>query len=268
MGYYSLPAPKGFVNDYAGLFSSEEKEQLEKKISVFEQETRHEIAVVIIKSLEQDTIENFAVKLFEDWGIGKKQADNGVLVLIALDERKMRIEVGYGLEGSLTDAESFWIINEVMRPAFQKGEYYEGVSKAVDKIIEAVKSEEIIIQNQKPALGIEEFFLIGAIPLLCLQGILSRTKSWWLGGLVGAGLGLIAILIFGFLYTGLIALLLYTAFGFLFDFYVSKTYKQRKSRAQPMPWWLGGGRGSGFGGGGFGGFSGGSSGGGGSSGSW
>ena len=100
------------------MISAEQKQTLETKLSQFEKDTSNELSVVTIEDLKGDTIENFAVKLFEDWGIGKKDKDNGVLLLIAKNDRQMKIEVGYGLEGALTDAQSFWIIQNVMRPAF------------------------------------------------------------------------------------------------------------------------------------------------------
>jgi len=120
LAYTNPGSPTGFVNDFAGVFSGEQKATLEQKLVTFEKETSNEITVVTIKALDGDTIENFAVKLFEDWEIGKKDKDNGVLVLLAMDDRQMRIEVGYGLEGALTDAQSFWIINKIMKPAFQQ----------------------------------------------------------------------------------------------------------------------------------------------------
>ena len=91
--------PTGFVQDYAGILSSEEVAQLEEKIQNFERGTTNEIAVVTIKSLDGDVIENVAQEIFTKWGIGKTDKNNGVLLLIALEERKTRIHTGYGVEG-------------------------------------------------------------------------------------------------------------------------------------------------------------------------
>ena len=126
--YQNPGIPTGFVNDFAEMLTAEQRQSLEKKINDFEKTTGNELSVVTVSGLGGDTIENFAVKLFEDWGIGKKNKDNGVLLLIARDERQFRIEVGYGLEGALTDARSFWITQNILRPAFQKGDYYGGIS--------------------------------------------------------------------------------------------------------------------------------------------
>lgn len=275
LAYYDLGQPAGFVNDYAGLISPEARQDLETKLVNFEKETSNEITVVTINSLEGDTIENFAVKLFEQWGIGKKDKDNGVLVLIAKNERKMRIEVGYGLEGALTDAQSNWIIQNVMRPAFQKGDYNGGINGAVEKIIAATKGEYVPSENKlaKALINfpfsdfINVLFLI-FIVFIWLGSILARSKSWWAGGIIGFFVGSI----FSWLIGGLIGIIVLTLLGLLFDYLVSKNYRQSKTKGKKPAWWAGGGgfgghSGGGFGGG-FGGFGGGSSGGGGASGGW
>ncbi|MDO9230925.1 MAG: TPM domain-containing protein [bacterium] len=154
--YYNPGTPTGFVNDYAGILSAEQKQTLESKLSQFEKNSSNEISVVTVPSLKDDTVENFAVELFKDWGIGKKDKDNGVLVLVALSDKKMRIEVGYGLEGTLTDAQASWIISDIMRPAFQKSDYYSGINGAVDKIVASINGENIILQDAKQKVKIQE----------------------------------------------------------------------------------------------------------------
>ena len=118
-----FPRPIGFVNDFAEIFSNGFKSKLEKDLSDFEKETSTEIAVVTIRSLKADSIDNYAVRLFEQWKIGKKDKDNGLLLLIAKNERKIKIEVGYGLEPVVTDGRAGRIIRAEMRPAFKKGNY-------------------------------------------------------------------------------------------------------------------------------------------------
>lgn len=99
----SFPQPVGYVNDFAGVIDDESKKKMEEIIKFIEEKTGAEIAVVTIKTLEGESIEMFANKLFQQWGIGKKGKDNGVLILISLKEKKIRIEVGYGLEDILPD---------------------------------------------------------------------------------------------------------------------------------------------------------------------
>lgn len=272
LAYVSPGQPSGFVNDFAGILNSEEKISLETKLMQFEKDSGNEISVAIIKSLEDDTIEDYAVNLFSDWGIGKKDNDNGILLLIAMDERKMRIEVGYGLEGALTDIQSASIIADTIRPAFQRGDYYLGIDMAVDNMISATKGEYTVASgggvnsiNSDQVLNILTYALFA---LVWLASILARSKSWWAGGVVGGVLGIIAGVVFGFFYVGFTALALLVPFGLFLDFMVSRAY-QRGAETGHYPWWIGGGPHGGGGlGGGFRGFGGGGSGGGGSSGDW
>ncbi|PIR92837.1 methanol dehydrogenase [Candidatus Falkowbacteria bacterium CG10_big_fil_rev_8_21_14_0_10_43_10] len=271
--YYNPGSPSGFVNDFAGVIDGAVKQSLEQKLVAFEKETSNEISVVTVKNLGGDYIENFAEKLFKDWGIGKKDNDNGALVLVAVEDRKMRIEVGYGLEGALTDAQSNWIINNEMKPAFQAGKYGEGISLAVDKIIGATKGEYVASDDNNNGAGgwnWEFIFWLVIGLFMWLGAILGRSKSWWAGGVIGGAAGVILGLIWGFLWLGVGSIIGLTTFGLLFDFIVSKKYNAAKASGKNLPWFLGGGGfgGGGSSGGGFGGFGGGMSGGGGSSGSW
>lgn len=269
--YYYPGNPQGFVNDFAEMLSPKAKQNLEARLVQFEKETSNEIAVITIKNLRGDTIENFTVTLFEKWGIGKKDKNNGILILISKEDREMRIEVGYGLEGTLTDAQSYWIIQNIMIPAFRAENYDKGVIEAVDKIIGVTKGEYTIKNNEQASINNPAFFwfifyiILFVIPIL--TSILARSKSWWLGGVVGFFIGLIFIFILS-LISGIIITIILTFLGLLFDWLVSREYQKAKGSGRSIAWWAGG---RGFGGGGssrFGGFSGGFSGGGGSSGKW
>ncbi|MFH1346638.1 MAG: TPM domain-containing protein [Spirochaetota bacterium] len=269
--YVNPGAPSGFVNDFAGVLNNEQKQQLEQKLSGFEKSAGNEILIAIVESLDGDTIENFSVKLFEDWGVGKQGKDNGALILVAVDDRQMRIEVGYGLEGVLTDAQSFWIINNEMAPAFGNNDFYGGLNAATDKIISAIGGEVIPEENSSPKENVNYFniFAFVIFAFVWLGSILGRSKSWWLGGLLGGVAGIIIGFIKGFLYFGIISLAVLVPLGLLFDFIASKTYSKSKSQGKVPPWWIGGGGFGGRSGGrGFGGFGGGVSGGGGASGRW
>jgi uncharacterized protein len=273
LAYYNPGNPSGFVNDFAGMMSGSEISGLEEKLIAFEKETSNEISVVTVNSLEGDYIENFAVELFKEWGIGKKDKDNGVLILVSREDREMRIEVGYGLEGALTDSQSFWIIEKVMKPEFRAENYYNGIDGAVNNIIKALEGE--YVPSEDPVASTSnfnygDFFYLFIFGILWLSSILARSKSWWAGGVIGGIIGIIITIIKGFLFFGLIAIAILIPFGLFFDFVVSKNYQKGKAKGH-IPWWIGGGRGGsggGFGGGGFGGFGGGMSGGGGASGRW
>lgn len=193
--------------------------------------------------------------------------------MTAKEDKKIKIEVGYGLEGALTDAQSFWLIDKIMKPAFQQENYYQGIGEAVDKIIAATKGEKIPEENTDENLNILHnlpvFLGWGFFILLWLASILGRSKSWWMGGVLGGVIAIVLGIIKGFLFFGLISLGILIPLGLLFDFFISKAYKTGKEKGT-IPWWAGGrGRwGGGGSGSGFGGFGGGRSGGGGASGGW
>lgn len=268
LAYVSPGGPSGFVSDFAGVLSEPQRTGLETKLQNFKNTTGSEVAVVFVRTLGGDTIENYANELFTEWGIGEKGKDNGILFLVAVLDREMRIEVGYGLEGALTDAQAYWIEQNVAVPAFRTQDYYAGANGVIQKIIGAISGEEMI-PTATPAPGAnfsfsEVLWLLIILPIW-LASILSRSKSWWLGGVLGGMGGIVLGFIFGFLYTGVIAFVLLVPLGLLFDFAVSRAYQKGKATGH-YPWWIGGGRG--FGGRGWGGFGGGSSGGGGASSRW
>jgi uncharacterized protein len=284
--YYNPGKPTGFVNDYTGTLSAADVQQLNQKLSDFEKQSSNEISVVIIPSLQGDTIENFAAQLFKDWGIGKKDKDNGILLLIAKDDHKIRIEVGYGLEGALTDVQSAAIIRDDLTPAFRQNDFTGGIQKATDDIEAATRGEyQQSAASSAPGgsndMGWKFFFdhfqfLVGFVLIfgVWITSILARSKSWWGGGVAGGIIGIILGAINGFLYLGLISLAILIPLGLLFDFVISRVYQSSKVSGRTPPWWGGGHWGGGgfgggsSGGGGFGGFGGGSSGGGGASGGW
>jgi len=182
VAYYDLGSPEGYVNDYTNTLTYEQKDALESKIAAFEQESTNEIAVVIIDSMKGDYIENFAVKLFESWGIGKEKEDNGVLILVSMSERQMRIEVGYGLEGSLTDAQASWIIKNVMVPNFKENKYYEGIDQSVDKIIAITKGEfEVPEEDSISPLTVLVFIVILILGVAIAVIILKKKYPNWEG---------------------------------------------------------------------------------------
>jgi len=132
----------GYVNDFAEILDSASRHDLESLITGIEKNTGAEIAVVTIDTLEGITIEEYAVELFEKWGIGKADEDNGLLILVSLMDRKVRIEVGYGLEGIITDLEAGRIIDEIIVPNFKNEDYNRGIYDAVVTISNQIYGEE------------------------------------------------------------------------------------------------------------------------------
>ena len=125
----------GRVVDQAGMIDAATKALLTARLEAFEQKSSDQIVVATMNSLDGDSIEDFANRQFRAWGLGQAGENNGILLLVAKDDRKMRIEVGYGLEGTLTDLHSKLIIENTMVPAFRAGDFSGGISRAVDDII-------------------------------------------------------------------------------------------------------------------------------------
>ncbi|OGX13152.1 MAG: hypothetical protein A2351_02710 [Omnitrophica bacterium RIFOXYB12_FULL_50_7] len=140
----ALEVPKradGYVTDRAGFLSSSAKAGLETALRAFEEKTSNQVVVATFPSLEGDSLEDFSMRLAEAWKVGQKGRDNGAIFLIFKNDRKMRIEVGYGLEGVLTDALSGQIISGVVAPHFRKGDYSGGILAGTDAIMKATQGE-------------------------------------------------------------------------------------------------------------------------------
>lgn len=289
---YSSPGqPDGYVTDLAEILSPETESELEAVLADLETRTTSEIAVATVSSLDGDDVAVYANELFREWGIGQAETDNGILLLVAPNERLMRIEVGYGLEGAVPDITAGQIIDDIITPAFKAGDYDTGVQEGVAALVASVEGEPFPQSSYANGSSYEEvpdwlvaipffafFFLVFFMQvLLGLASILCRSNSWWAGGIVGFGAGLFFTGMVESWLIGGVALLLFTASGLIFDFLVSRGYKKYQKHGLTPPWYLGGdfasgsSRSSGFGSGGSSGggsFGGGSSGGGGASGSW
>ena len=176
-----VPPLEGRVNDRAEVLSAEIKQELEAKLAAYEAKTGHQLAVLTIPTLGGDPIEDFSIRVVEAWKLGRAKHDDGVLILVVPDDRKMRIEVGYGLEGVLPDAAAGRITREVMAPRFRRGDYAGGIAAAVDAVIEATGGEVTAAPRAKS-------------PARVVGGIL-RT----LGGLVVFGLFFVLIVLMSIL---------------------------------------------------------------------
>lgn len=132
--------PKGRVSDYTDTLSPNEISALNKKLADFEEQTTNQIAVLIIPSLEGDNLEDYSIRLADKWKIGQKGKDNGVILLIVKNDRKIRIEVGYGLEAVLPDGLAGSIIRDEIAPLFRKAQFFAGINRGVDAIMKATSS--------------------------------------------------------------------------------------------------------------------------------
>jgi uncharacterized protein len=135
------PRPEGRVSDYARLLSPGAAARVERLIAEHERSSSDQIAVAIFPSLEGESLEDFSIRLAERWQIGSREHDNGVILLIFVEDRRSRLEVGYGLEGRLTDALADRILRQVLAPRFRAGDFDGGVEAAVAAVIQVVRGE-------------------------------------------------------------------------------------------------------------------------------
>lgn len=143
-----VPSMKGRVNDTAGVLSSSREKELDQYLEALERSIGAQLAVLTIPSLEANAIEDYSIKVVDQWKLGQSGKDNGVLLLVSLDERKIRLEVGYGLEGSLTDAKSGFIIRNQIVPYFKEGDYAAGIMMGIQSVGAVLSgSEEISVQQ-------------------------------------------------------------------------------------------------------------------------
>ena len=189
LGQQAVPAlANRRVHDEGGILSQQAVSFLEQSLKSFEDSTSNQIAVLIVNSLEGESIDQFGIRVADQWKLGQKDKDNGVILLIALNDRKMRIEVGQGLEGPLPDAICNRIIRNEMAPAFRRGDYDSGVVAAVDGIRKAIKGEYVGTGTAQRKRGTP----VGFIILLIIIFIAMRSRGNRGGGtgfLIGAALG-------------------------------------------------------------------------------
>jgi uncharacterized protein len=270
-----VPVPKfeALVTDLTGTLTAQQQASLEEKLAAFQARKGSQVAVLMLPTTEPEDIEQFGIRVADAWKVGRAAQDDGVILLVAKDDRALRLEVGRGLEGALTDALSSRIINDTIAPLFKQGDFYGGINAGIDQVMRVIDGEALPPPDQQwhKGTGPDERS-IRSLPMLLVG-------AWFLCNILrrvaGRGLGafLAAILVGGAVYlvvrwlpfaaiASLIAALLVAGGG----------GGGRGNR------WISGGRGGGFGGGfgggggfrggGFGGGGGGSFGGGGASGRW
>ena len=226
------PPPTAYFNDYAGLLPAADAQRLDAKLRQFAEQTSTQVVVAVFRSLPSPSLEDFTVRTAQSWRVGRKDWDNGAVLFVFVDDRKMRIETGYGLEGALPDQLAGRILDEQVRPRFRAGDWAGGLEAGIDGILAATRGE-YTAPPKKPQ----------GVPLLPL----------------------LIIVLF-------VVLFLWLASQGSRNVYVGRTYNRRGWRRDSGYWgggstWGGGGWGGGGGGGGFSG-GGGSFGGGGASSSW
>lgn len=145
----TFPPLSGRVVDTAGMLDTPGKERLSQMLRAHEELSTEQVVVVTVPNLQGSTIEDFGYQLGRYWGIGQKGKDNGALLIVARDERKVRIEVGYGLEDRLTDAQASVIISQIITPAFRQGDFVGGITRGTEAIVQVLGGDPLA----EPAIG-------------------------------------------------------------------------------------------------------------------
>ncbi|MCF7906517.1 TPM domain-containing protein [Patescibacteria group bacterium] len=186
---FSLEIPKlnSYINDNTNTLNTSQKNELESLLGNFDNETSNQIVVLIINSLENEALEDYSIRVAEENKIGQEEKDNGLLLLIVKEDKVMRIEVGYGLEGYVTDAKSSYIIRNIIAPEFQKENYYQGIKNGLVEIIQL--SEDANYLNDKVSEEEQEIPIILQIIFFIIFAIVIIRHPWLLLFLGGRGGG-------------------------------------------------------------------------------
>jgi uncharacterized protein len=204
-----VPPLTGHIIDQTGTLTAEQKATLEQSLTSFEARKGSQLAVLMVASTAPEEIEQFALRVAETWKLGRKKADDGAIVVVAKSDRAVRIEVGYGLEGALTDLTSKRIISETVLPLFKNQDFYGGITAGVDQIIRVVDGEPLPAVSQSPAgsLGnVRQYTPILFILALAVGGVLRATLGKVPGALVTGGvIAVVAWFVVGALSVALVA---------------------------------------------------------------
>jgi len=257
----AIPTLSARVTDLTQTLSADQQSQLEAKIKAFELGKGSQIAVLIVPTTEPEDIAQYSIRVTDAWKLGRSKQDDGILILVAKNDRKMRIEVGYGLEGAIPDLTAKRIVSEIMAPSFKQGDFYGGINNAADKLIGLVSGEQLPAP-EKIAFSGKNFE--NMLPLLLFGGLIvggilrAMFGNFFAGALTGGAIGTFAWALGG----GIFAAVLFGIVAFVITLIGPSGLGQ-----------MGGGFGGGYGGGRSGGhdpFSGGGGGfgGGGASGDW
>jgi len=271
-----LPVPPlaGRVTDLTGTLSAQQVAALDKQLADFEARKGAQIAVLVVPTTKPETIEQFGIRVAEKWKVGREKADDGAIVIVAKNDRTLRIEVGYGLEGAVPDLKASRIIREIIVPRFRQNDFYGGLEAGTQALIGLIEGEDLPppARTQRKPGGFENLnsvFMILLIFTMIVGTVLTRVAGRFVGSaLTGGAAGLIAWVLVGTLLAAIVAGLMVFVFTLGRGVTGLGSTGSRRGGGWPGGGWSGGGGGWSGGGGGSWSGGGGSFGGGGASGRW
>jgi len=191
----TIPILKTHVTDLTQSLTSDQQIQLEAKLVAFEREKGSQIAVLIVPTTQPEDIAQYSIRVTDAWRLGRAKQDDGILIIVAKNDRKIRIEVGYGLEGAIPDLTAKRIVSEIMAPSFKEGDFYGGINNAADKLIGLVSGEQLLAP-EKLAFSGKNFE--NMLPLLLFGGLIvggilrAMFGNFFGGALTGGAIGILA----------------------------------------------------------------------------
>ena len=236
-GQIAVPPMTGRITDQTATLTTQQKASLEQTLQAFEERKGSQLAVLIVTTSAPETIEQYALRVADQWKLGRKKVDDGAILTVAKADRALRIEVGYGLEGALNDATSKRIISEVIAPRFKQGDFSGAITAGVDQIIRVIDGEPLPSAEGPPAAGltdIRQYVPVIFILALVVGGVLRSALCRFPGALVtGGGVAVAAWLFAGTvsvaLGAGFIALLFTLLGGGMGGMAGMGRYSQRRS---------------------------------------
>ncbi len=258
-GLVEIPTLKSLVTDLTNTLTADQQITLENQLNAYERARGTQIAVLILPTTQPEEIEQFSIRVVDQWKLGRKKVDDGLLLIIAKEDRKLRFEVGYGLEGALTDVTTKRIISEIITPYLKQGLFYEGIIAGLNKSIQIINGEALPppVRTQQVANqndGFEGVLMIAFMVAIFVGSILKKLLGNILGGTLTAGItGILAWLITGTVGIALIAAVIgffATLLGGLGMHGIGGLGGFSGGRGGSSGGGFGGGRGGGFGGGG------------------
>ena len=233
----AVPPLKGRVTDLTGTLTREQVASLEEKLRAFEARKGSQIAMLMLPTTAPETIEQYSLRVAEQWKVGRKKVDDGAILVIAKNDRALRIEVGYGLEGVLNDATASRIIREVIAPRFREGDFYGGIDAGIDRMMRVIDGEPLPAPARAAPQadgGVLQVLPVLLILALVVGAALRRMLGRFVGSIVAGGaVGLIAWMLAGVLFVAVIAGIL----AFFFTLVAGGAYGPRSwSRSSTATW--------------------------------
>jgi uncharacterized protein len=203
-GEVPVPPLKARVTDLTGTLNAAQRSDLESRIAAYEARRGSQMAVLILSTTKPEEIDQYSIRVAEAWKIGRKGVDDGLILVVAKDDRRLRIEVGYGLEGAIPDSLANRVIDERITPRFRDGDFYGGLRDGVDQLIRLAEGEKLPPPKAAPGAGRAsrgsafDYLIPGIVFIVIAGGVLKAMLGRLPGSLAtGAGLGVIAWVLFG-----------------------------------------------------------------------